>query len=211
MGDRFAAARIKFLDSLPDGERASFSTCSSRRELLSEIESLKTAGYQRNKSITKVFSKIDGFSKSLECYFKVIEIVISSNPEYSAIVWGTLRLFLQVRSRDMFRWYILLMPNVVCKKLHYVLRETSHVTWFPEQCSLYTIRRGHRCFKVRAGSRKDGRNFRTSTHNRRSFQWIPRNRRRAREPLWYCGRCSRWHLYRYVGVVPPNLETICKY
>ncbi|KAF4637865.1 hypothetical protein G7Y89_g220 [Cudoniella acicularis] len=96
--DRFAAARDKFLASVPEHERKIFSTCDSRQALLLEIEDKKSLGHMKNKALAKPLERIHRFSRSLESYFKVVEIFIQSNPQYTAILWGAFRLVLQLAS-----------------------------------------------------------------------------------------------------------------
>ena len=49
---------------------------------------------------SKTWRRVIGTLESnLEPYFKIIGIFVSSNPEYAAIIWGGIRLVLQVGYR----------------------------------------------------------------------------------------------------------------
>ena len=61
--------------------------------LTTQIQTLNTPHRSR---LHEAVSKVASFANSLEPYFKIVEIIISSNPEYAAIAWGGLRLVFQV-------------------------------------------------------------------------------------------------------------------
>lgn len=91
----FREARDQFIESLPLQARAVFSTSSSVDELLDYIQNLEVlAKLRRRKWIIKT---IKSFSDQLKPYFEVVSILVQSNPEYSALVWGALRMIFQVR------------------------------------------------------------------------------------------------------------------
>ncbi len=88
----FAEAKELFLSSVSPQERLQFSACSSGEEILTQINSFTTDPRRRN----KIVARIKVFSDLLGPYFDVLELVVSSHPEYAAVAWGALRLVLQV-------------------------------------------------------------------------------------------------------------------
>jgi hypothetical protein len=92
----FCEARDKFLDSLSENERSRFSKCSSGEDLLAEVKAVgafKTGHRKWERS----FQCIAKFTKQLQPYFQILEIMIQSNPEWTAIAWGAFRFVLLVR------------------------------------------------------------------------------------------------------------------
>ncbi len=48
------------------------------------------------KKYGKRLGVISEFAKNLNVYFGVVDILVSSNPQYAALAWGAFRLLLQV-------------------------------------------------------------------------------------------------------------------
>jgi hypothetical protein len=93
----FLDAQTQFLSSLSQQEQSLFKTCSSRKELIAEVS--KFAEFRsRHKTWSKVLEKVKRFSECLEHYFKVVDTFVQPSPEYSALVWGSIRLILKVRT-----------------------------------------------------------------------------------------------------------------
>jgi hypothetical protein len=46
----------------------------------------------------RVVGSVKAFRDTLQPYFQIIDIFVSSNPQYAAIVWGAVRLIFQVSS-----------------------------------------------------------------------------------------------------------------
>lgn len=91
----FASAQKLFLDSLPASERALFFSCNSAEELLVEVKKLSRFKLEKSRW-KRSFECIKRFSGNLQPYFTVINIFVSSHPEWCAIAWGAVRLLLQV-------------------------------------------------------------------------------------------------------------------
>lgn len=89
----FLDARKQFLGSLSENEYSFFKDCSSSAELIIEVNKF-TNLKSRHKARTKTPDIIKGFSERIEPYCKVIDTFIRSGPEYSALVWGSIRLIL---------------------------------------------------------------------------------------------------------------------
>ena len=86
-----------FLSSLSSAEAARFKTCSSVGELLQSSRTLEAIAKDRIRG-QGFFARIKAFADSLAPYFPAINVLVSSNPQYAALVWGSLRLILQMAS-----------------------------------------------------------------------------------------------------------------
>ena len=91
----FEAARDRFLGSLKPEDRLLFSPCASPEDFNNAIKKLQ-ATTQRVGRRSKGLKSLHSFTKRLQPYFDVVNIFIQSNPEFSALLWGALRLVLQV-------------------------------------------------------------------------------------------------------------------
>jgi hypothetical protein len=61
---------------------------------LGTLDRLKT---RKSKGAARILTTIARFAASFDPYLKVVDVLVSSNPEYAALCWGALRLVLQVR------------------------------------------------------------------------------------------------------------------
>ncbi|KAF2730015.1 hypothetical protein EJ04DRAFT_527320 [Polyplosphaeria fusca] len=93
--DPFVNARDSFLNSLGPKERSIFATCSSLDELMKDakktVETLRPRGHGDS-----LLTNIAKFGHSLKKYFDIVGIMVQSKPEVAAIVWGAIRLALQL-------------------------------------------------------------------------------------------------------------------
>jgi hypothetical protein len=93
----FSAAHDRFLESLPDDERMLYSPCSSANDLLEGLKKLEVITKQSQRHCGNLLlSQVKKFSERLQPYFEIVDIFIQSNPQFTAIVWGALRLVLKV-------------------------------------------------------------------------------------------------------------------
>lgn len=101
----FSRARESFLSEVSPEEQTTLlgalSDCASPEALLGHVEQLKSRF--AHSRWARASSKLRAFAHELEPYFKVVDTVISSNPEWAAVAWGALRLVLQVREPDLSR------------------------------------------------------------------------------------------------------------
>lgn len=93
--DEFEQARDQFLGQISAGERAQFTKIESANDFLKGIKDLEKFAKNRGKW-RKIFEAVKSCSEKIEPYFEIISILVSSHPEYAAIVWGAFRLVLQV-------------------------------------------------------------------------------------------------------------------
>jgi hypothetical protein len=91
----FRQAREDFMTSLSATQHEQLSRFSSSEELLDELGSFEFM-LQNTRRGRKLLGGVKDLTDALEPYFKVIEIFCNSHPEVSSLVWGTIRLLLQV-------------------------------------------------------------------------------------------------------------------
>ena len=102
MVQAFDDAYNHFYESLPPAEQKRYVAGVSPEALLEAINQLQKHAKQRQKQrISQSLSKIGTVVKSLEQYFKAVDVIIQSHPEYAALVWGAMRFVLQVCRRSL--------------------------------------------------------------------------------------------------------------
>ena len=94
-GAVFKHARDHFLQRLSSKDREVFAQISTSTELLDDFKKLQ-ATFKDGQRWTKIFSAMEACNDRLQPYFKIVEIIISSHPEWAAVAWGAFRLILQV-------------------------------------------------------------------------------------------------------------------
>ena len=97
----FSEAKDSFLSTLSTEDKAVLAACndcSSPDSVLKHIGELKPKFTEKRWG--RLFSKAKAFADGLAPYLEIIGIVISSNPQWSAIAWGAFRLVLQVREHS---------------------------------------------------------------------------------------------------------------
>ncbi|KAK7959115.1 uncharacterized protein PG986_003969 [Apiospora aurea] len=87
----FSEARAKFLASLSANDQQMYSPCASSNDLLQAVEKLTAItakqrdGQRHEHNATRWMSAIRRLSDALKPYFKVVEVFVSSNPQYAAL------------------------------------------------------------------------------------------------------------------------------
>jgi hypothetical protein len=72
----------------------------------------------------RVLRCINTLKEALEPYFRVVDILVSSKPEYAALVWGSIRLVFQVCAQLAGESNVTtLIEYTVGEQLHELLRE----------------------------------------------------------------------------------------
>lgn len=96
----FLQAQRQFLDSIPEEEKSRYSTSSSAEDLLQDLRKILADAktFEQKRTASVLLKRIKTLSDSLEPYFRIVEIVIQSNPEFAAIAWGAFRLIVQFAS-----------------------------------------------------------------------------------------------------------------
>lgn len=91
----FRSAQHEFLAALSEKERSQFSGCASVQDLLSSLEKFDVISKAKRRGLP-LLGRIKSLSNNLGPYFKVMEILCSSHPEWASIAYGAFRFILQV-------------------------------------------------------------------------------------------------------------------
>ncbi|PVH88665.1 hypothetical protein DL98DRAFT_648024 [Cadophora sp. DSE1049] len=95
----FTAAAKRFYDELPEGEKDSFQRLDNFTDMIDSIEQqIRSNNSPRTARLLNACKKIDQFGKSMEPFFKIVGIFVSSHPEWTALFWGAIRLVFQLSS-----------------------------------------------------------------------------------------------------------------
>jgi hypothetical protein len=82
-----------------------FAPCASSEDLLDGLRKLSSLAKHRNKE--SFLSRISDFAASLQPYLNIVDIMVSSNPQYTALVWGALRFVFQVSIPQKLRFKLI--------------------------------------------------------------------------------------------------------
>ena len=83
------------MKSLGDDERAIVAKCASANTLLKTVREKLEGDYVEDRWM-RICKRIKTVSENLKPFFDVVNIFVQTNSEYSALVWGTLRLIFLV-------------------------------------------------------------------------------------------------------------------
>ncbi|KAN0098880.1 hypothetical protein V8E51_014543 [Hyaloscypha variabilis] len=92
----FEKAYKSFYDSLPEMDQMSFAPCASGEDLLAGMGKLSSLAKHHEKKL--FVSRISDFTATLQPYLNIVDIMVSSSPQYTALVWGALRFVFQIAS-----------------------------------------------------------------------------------------------------------------
>src|SRR5689334_568326 len=81
----FDRARDAFLASLSPEDRLLYSPCATLQDFMEGVHKLETITSE--KKYGKRLGVISEFAKNLNVYFGVVDILVSSNPQYAALAW----------------------------------------------------------------------------------------------------------------------------
>jgi hypothetical protein len=118
----FDQARDRFLSSLSPQDRLLFSPCATSKDFLDAVTKLDALSKKQAQGAMRL-RRIRSAADKLQPYFEVVNIFVQSNPQYSAIVWGAIRLVLQVGELWNSKSSVLTLI-VACEQFDYVLRQT---------------------------------------------------------------------------------------
>ena len=91
----FAVAATDFRNGLSEDQRERFQLFDDPCEMIKDLkEHIKR--HSKRSRLLAACSRIESFRAAIEPYFKVVDIVVSSHPEWAAIVWGAVRLIFTV-------------------------------------------------------------------------------------------------------------------
>lgn len=90
----FAKAAQDFRNSLSDEEKASFQAFQDSESMIASLrDHINQLDAQKNRPrLLKSMSKVDAFCLRMKEYFRIIDLFVSSNPEFMAVIWGSVRL-----------------------------------------------------------------------------------------------------------------------
>jgi len=89
------------MSELSDQERASFKRVESPQQMIDSIQGhIAQLGTKDESRLLNCCGRIHRLGRALKPYFQIIELLVSSNPEFAAIAWGALSLVFQVRARQ---------------------------------------------------------------------------------------------------------------
>ena len=89
-----AAQRLRDLvDVLPVEQKNLFSSCTAKDQLATQIHVLEDGHRSRRPFILRVRR----FVSALEPFFKAVDVISQVDPLHFAIVWGSLRILIEVR------------------------------------------------------------------------------------------------------------------
>lgn len=86
-----------FFESLSPKDQLLYSPCASHDDFIKAMRKLEEfANRRRQQSGSRFLDRISKLSDRLQPFFGVVNIMIQSNPENTALAWGALRFILQV-------------------------------------------------------------------------------------------------------------------
>lgn len=86
------------MNELSEDDRVAFQALDTAEDMVGSIEQyIEHLNSQRTSRLLGACKKISQFGKAIEPFFKIIDIFISSHPDWAAIFWGAIRMVFQVR------------------------------------------------------------------------------------------------------------------
>jgi hypothetical protein len=90
----FDNAYKSFYESLEEKNQMSFAPCASAQDLRDGLKRLSSLAKLHQKK--SFLLRISAFTENLQPYLNIVDVMIQSNPQYTALVWGALRFVFQV-------------------------------------------------------------------------------------------------------------------
>lgn len=91
----FDKARDDFLSSLSTQDRSLYSPCATATDLADAIEKLGRLSTRRL-PLEDTLGVIDRLGNAFKPFFDVVAAFVSSNPQYAALLWGSILLLFKV-------------------------------------------------------------------------------------------------------------------
>lgn len=93
----FATASQRFYNELSDEDKQEFQTLDNPSDMIASIEQhIADLNSQRTSKLLAACRKIDQFGTAMQPFFKIVDILVSSHPDWAAIAWGAIRMVFQV-------------------------------------------------------------------------------------------------------------------
>jgi hypothetical protein len=83
-----AVAGQRFLDSLDEQSRSIVALCTSADVFSAHVQQLEAVQKAQSGVKKRITDRIAVFSENIEPYVKTVDTLVSSNPEYTALIWG---------------------------------------------------------------------------------------------------------------------------
>jgi hypothetical protein len=122
----FERARISFLRLVPEPERPLFTEFNDAATLINHIQAIVSQNPALAQPHPWVY-KLLNFTKKIEYYFDVLNIVFSSNQQYVVVVWGAIRHILRVR-----------VPSMTAFRLRLTFTRYAVITLHSSKSSLHS-------------------------------------------------------------------------
>ncbi|KAF8852440.1 hypothetical protein BDZ45DRAFT_730184 [Acephala macrosclerotiorum] len=134
----FATAAKRFYDELPNEDREIFQTLDNAEDMVASIEQhIVQLNSHRTSRLLEACKKLDHFRKSMDPFFEVVNIFVSTHPEWSGIAWGAVRLVFQLCSHftgffeklaEMFQEFGRNLPNY-STQIKIINSRIKHSAW----------------------------------------------------------------------------------
>ena len=92
----FEESCAAFRKALNEDDRAMFKEFGSAESMLKEIGNYARAHPIHHSTLTKCCQKIHALAEKLSHYFEIVNIFVQTNPTFSGLAWGSLRLIFLV-------------------------------------------------------------------------------------------------------------------
>jgi len=91
-GAIFEDVQKTFLSSLSPKERQEFKTFPDAKAMLASSQTITQRSPIYQSRLTACLKHVQDFASRLTPFFEIVDIFVSSNPEYAALAWGAIRL-----------------------------------------------------------------------------------------------------------------------
>lgn len=93
----FATAAKRFYEELSNEDKLNFQEIENAEDMVASIErNIVQLNSQRTSRLLDACKKVDNFRKSMDPFFRIVDIFVSTHPEWAGIAWGAVRLVFQV-------------------------------------------------------------------------------------------------------------------
>lgn len=99
----FETAYAEFVASLPPDELALVKKCCSAEDLSGEVQSIPAFKHLNNSKRKKLLEHVNALSEALRPFTGILNLFVSSHPEWAAIIWGSINLLFQVSASRLLR------------------------------------------------------------------------------------------------------------
>lgn len=94
----FDEAYRQFFQNLPQSQRNLYAPTATPQDVLDGLEKLQIITQCQKRRGLTVFARVQLLHDRLKPYFETMGVFIQSNPKCAALIWGSFRLVLEVRT-----------------------------------------------------------------------------------------------------------------